>query len=469
MAQIDITLYGEQLTLFQDWLNTDKHCIDIVPVGSGKTFLSSVFLPIAASDPKYHRGKDCLYVAPTREMIKSLVWNDLKRSCREYFGIPESDINNSELTIKFPNGIYIRCKSAEQKENLRGMNVGVAVLDEAALYSEESLLEITNRLRPRVGQPDTAGRLIVISTPNGAGPLYTLFNNALAFPERYIVRHMDYTQMRSGNLKFIEEQRRILSPLKFAKDYLCAWESVEDQFFMSWDNSMCHDVVDMGGDIYTFHDFNKRRMCAIAAQVRGDSLEIIHSYAIPDCDTEGICRAIRSDFPVRRINAIIDMSGTQLNRDTTSPFGVTDRTIMERYGFTIVNNRNSNPLIADTDNSCNAYIARRGLKVSSTDTLLLEALNTYHFEDGHRKRLVKYTEQRYAHIDGLGDALRYGIHHLFPVQHAAQTIPEYVTQDARLTRRPGEEYLPQSPLYPGGPTFDELLGGLTEQPDYMEP
>ena len=37
---IEYELFGEQATIMQDWLETDKHCIDIVPVGSGKTFLS---------------------------------------------------------------------------------------------------------------------------------------------------------------------------------------------------------------------------------------------------------------------------------------------------------------------------------------------------------------------------------------------------------------------------------------------
>ena len=100
-------------------------------------------------------------------MIKSLIWESLKRSCIEYFGLVDGkDINNSELTIKFPNGVFIRCKSAEQRENLRGLNVGVWVADEAALYTQDTLQEITNRLRPKVGQPDTFGRLIVISTPS---------------------------------------------------------------------------------------------------------------------------------------------------------------------------------------------------------------------------------------------------------------------------------------------------------------
>ena len=473
-SNIDIPLYGEQKTILADWLTTDKHCIDIVPVGSGKTFLASIALPIFASDPRYHKGKDVIYSAPTGAMIKSLIWEPLKQSCMKYFGLIDGkDINNSELTIKFPGGVFIRCKSAEMRENLRGLNVGVWIADEAALYTQDTLQEITNRLRPKVGQPDTFGRLIVISTPNGNGPLYDLFQTASSMQERYIVRHLNYLQMRSGNKQFIEEQKRILSPLKFAQDYMCSWDQVENQFFYTWNkHKYCSPIQDRGGDLYTLHDFNKRRMTAVVVQVINPykpdgKMEVLKSYAINDCSTEGIAQAIRNDFPRRRINSIIDMSGTQVNRDTTSPFGVTDRIILEKYGFTIINNKNSNPLIADTDNTSNSFINRGGLVVSPDDKILLEALGTYHFEDGSRKKLVKYTEQAYAHIDGLGDCIRYGIHHLFPIMHE-NTGPDYITSDSRSTKRPGHEHLPYSPLYPGGPSWEELMNeNLNGSDDYV--
>ena len=214
MNNIEIPLYGEQNTILRDWLTTDKHCIDIVPVGSGKTFLAAIALPLFASDPRYHKGKDIIYSAPTGAMIKSLIWEPLKHSCMNHFGLVDGkDINNSELTIKFPNGVFIRCKSAEQRENLRGLNVGVWVADEASMYTQDTLQEITNRLRPRVGQPDTAGRLIVISTPNGTGPLHDLFQLALQNTDKYVVRHYNYIQMRSGNREFIEEQKRTRSQI----------------------------------------------------------------------------------------------------------------------------------------------------------------------------------------------------------------------------------------------------------------
>ena len=471
---INISLFGEQYNILGDWLNTNLNCMDIVPVGSGKTFLASIALPIMATNELYHKGKDIIYSAPTSAMIKALIWEPLKRSCMAHFGLVDGrDINNSELTIKFPNGVFIRCKSAEQRENLRGLNVGCWIADEAALYTADTLQEISNRLRPRVGAPDSAGRMIIISTPHGNGPLYELFRVALTQPDRWIVRHYNYEQMRSGNLEFILQQKRILSPLKFAQDYLCSWESVQDQFFYAWNNKYISETDDRGGDLYCFQDFNKRVMNAVIAQVikpgkLDGRIEVLRSYSIPDCGTERLAQTIRSDYPRRNIFSVIDMSGTHVNRDTTSPFGVTDRTLLEKYGFTIINSKKINPLIADTDNSSNAFIARGGLVVPPAESKLLEALNSYHYEDPSRKKLVKSTEQAWAHIDGLGDALRYGIHHLFPIVHDAPNMPDYMTD--RPMPRPGDQYLKPSPLYAGGPTLEELIGDSNSavNNDYME-
>jgi len=469
MNQIDIPLYGEQSTLLNDWTNSDKHCINIVPAGSGKTFLASIFLPIAASDHKYHRGKDVIYSAPTQNMIKSLVWEPLKKNCREYFDIEDSAINNSELTIKFPNGVFIRCKSAEQRENLRGLNSGIWVADEASLYTEDSLQEMFNRLRPKVGSPDTAGRMIIISTPYGAGPLYDIYKAAKDNPDKYIVRHYTYLQMRASSLDFINEQKKLLSPLKFGQDYMCSFESVADQFYYTWRRTMAVETptIDRGRELYTFHDFNKRVMCAVVAQVvdgeirsQKGKLEILKSYAIPDCGTDGIAQRIRADFPQRTLQAVMDRSGSHLNRDTTSAFGTTDQTILEKYGFRIINTARANPLISDTDNSSNAFIQQGRLIIPQTETKLLDALETYHYEDGTRKQLVKYSDPKYASIDGLGDCIRYGIHYLFPMTHDTSGMPEYLDGETNHYNEPGSDYMRDPGIInsiDGVPTVEALL------------
>jgi len=471
----DITLWGAQTEVWQAMLS-DKNVCAVVPVGSGKSFLASLLLPIAATTPSFHKGKDILYVAPTAPMISRIIWKDLKQRCMTMWGLEdEKHINNSSKTITFPNGIRIFCLSAET--GLKGINAGVIVCDEAAEFSDESLQELSNRIRPSPGQMDSQGRLILISTPEGKNAFFDWFQHATSHPESWIVIHKTWEQMRVQPRKWIDEQKYLLSPLKFAKDLMCDWGSVQDQFFYSWKRTMAitEPTVDRGRELYTFHDFNKRVMCAVVAQIVGGQMrdgkgkiEILKSYAIPDCGTEGMAQRIRADFPNRTLHAIMDRSGSHLNRDTTSAFGTTDQTILEKYGFRIINTAKSNPLIGDTDNSANAFIAQERLLVPQHETKLLDALDTYHYEDGTRKQLVKYSDAKYAHIDGLGDCIRYGIHYLFPMTHAQPNMPEYLDGEQSFYAEPGEAYMNDPAVINsvnGVPTVAALIRRIEQQQD----
>jgi len=461
-----ITLWGAQSEVWSAMLS-DKNVCAVLPVGSGKSFLASLLLPIAATTPAIHKGKDILYVAPTAPMISRIIWKDLKQRCISMWGLEdEKDINNSSKTITFPNGIRIFCLSSET--GLKGINAGLIVADEAAEYTDEALQELSNRIRPSPGETQAQGRIILISTPEGKNAFYDWAQHAQQHPDRWIYLHKTWQTMRVQPKQWVEEQMYLLSPLKFRKDLLCDWGSVQDQFYYSWNRNFVHPerIVDRGKTLYSFHDFNKRVMCAIVAQVVGDirsttgRLEILKSYAVPDCGTEGIAQLIRSDFPHRPIQSIMDRSGSQVNRDTTSQFGITDQTILEKYGFRIINTAKSNPLVSDTDNSSNAFISQRRLLINDTETKLLDALDTYHYEDGSRKQLVKYSDVKYAHIDGLGDALRYGIHYLFPMQHEQPILPEYLDGDFQQSVEPGHEYMMDPNArsrVDGMPTIDSLI------------
>ena len=462
--QHNIDLYGAQSEVWDAMLG-DKNVCAVLPVGSGKSFLASLLLPIAATTPKIHKGRDILYVAPTAPMITRIIWKDLKQRCMNMWALEdEKDINNSSRTITFPNGIRIFCLSSET--GLKGINAGLIIADEAAEFTDEALQELSNRIRPNPGETTAQGRLILISTPEGKNAFYDWYQHATQHPDRWIVLHKTWEQMRVQPKKWIEEQRYLLSPLKFKKDLECDWGSVQDQFYYSWNRNYVGATQDRGRELYSFHDFNKRVMTAVVAQVVGDirsqkgKMEILKSYAIPDCGTEGIAQRIRADFPQRTINVIMDRSGSQLNRDTTSQFGTTDQTILEKYGFRIMNTAKSNPLISDTDNSSNAFISQGRLTIPDTETKLIDALETYHYEDGSRKQLVKYSDAKYAHIDGLGDCIRYGVHYLFPMTHHQSTnMPEYLDGDSSFYVTPGREYMTPDIIMTrnGVPTVESLI------------
>ena len=466
MNQHKLTLYGGQREVW-DAMMSNKNCCLVLPIGSGKSFLASWLLCIAATTPSIHKGRDILYLCPTAPMLRRIIWKDLKLRCIQLWGLrDEQDINNSSLTITFPNGIRIFCLSAET--GLKGINASLVIADEAAEFSQEALQELSNRTRPIPGVRDSQGRMILISTPEGKNAFYDIYQYAQSNSDTWIVLHKTWQDMRVQPVSWVESQRQLLSPLKFSKDLECSWGSVEDSFYYAWKRYMAQDepIRDRGRELYSFHDFNKKRMAAVVAQVVGDirsgsgRIEILKSYAIYDCSTEQLAQAIRFDFPVRTINSIMDMSGAQINRDTTSQFGVTDKTILEKYGFRIFNTKNSNPLIADTDNSANAFINQGRLHIWEGDTLLLDALETYHYDSGTRKNLVKYKDAKYMHIDGLGDCIRYGIHHLFPMTHETIGGAEYLDGMDRYDLEPGFTYLTENNTQKtkdGVPTVDHLI------------
>ena len=460
-----LTLYGAQKEVW-DAMMSDKNACLVLPIGSGKSFLASWMLCVAATTPSIHKGRDILYVAPTAPMVKRIIWKDLKERCIALWGLEdEKHINNSSYTITFPNGIRIFCLSAET--GLKGINASLIIADEAAEFSEESLQELSNRTRPSPGEVDAQGRMILISTPEGKNAFWDIYQFALANPSKWLTLHKTWDQMRVQPISWVEDQRKLLSPLKFEKDLNCNFGQVTDAFYYTWRREFIKPTMDRGKDLYYFGDFNKKRMSGIIAQVTGEirspscKIEILKSYAIPDCGTDGIAQQIRADYPQRTIWAIIDRSGSHVNRDTTSVFGVTDQTILESYGFRMMNTAKGNPLIADTDNSSNAFINQGRLIVPETETLLLDALETFHYEDAARKTLVKYKDAKYMHIDGLGDALRYGIHYLAPMTHDVSGMPEYLDGVNDFYLAPGHSYLTENSvrtrLPDGSPTIEYLV------------
>ena len=57
---------------------------------------------------------------------------------------------------------------------------------------------------------------------------------------------------------------------------------------------------------------------------------------------------------------------------------------------------------------------------------------------------------------------------IYSQSHDQPSIPEYVGMDQRIARQnvPGREFMPESPLYPGGPTWEEIINGTETNEDY---
>jgi len=107
------------------------------------------------------------YISPTYKQSKMIAWKmiiDL---------IPTELItkkNESELSIKLVNKSEIDLKGADNEDNLRGVGVKFAVLDEFAMMKPTVWGEV---VRPMV--VDTKGRALFIGTPKGHNALFDMY------------------------------------------------------------------------------------------------------------------------------------------------------------------------------------------------------------------------------------------------------------------------------------------------------
>ena len=92
---------------------------------SGKTVSAVNDLVMKALRSTKHNPRYA-YVAPFYSQAKSIAWQYLKDACRDF----ATEIRESELSVKLPNGAVIRLFGADNPDTLRGLYFDGIVLDE---------------------------------------------------------------------------------------------------------------------------------------------------------------------------------------------------------------------------------------------------------------------------------------------------------------------------------------------------
>lgn len=140
----------------------------VVAIGrqAGKSWLAKYTL----LDRAINRDQRCVWVAPSIPTARSH-WDDLV-SLVENSGIPVKKISQASKQIIFKDGGQISVRSAVEPDNMRGLTVDYAVMDEAAFFRGGEYVWYSIVL-PMV----TASRGVVLftSTPNGRNWFYQLY------------------------------------------------------------------------------------------------------------------------------------------------------------------------------------------------------------------------------------------------------------------------------------------------------
>lgn len=165
------------------------------------------------------------YVAPFLKQAKAISWQRLKHYCSK---IPGTEINESELWIRFPhNGAVIRLFGGDNSDAMRGLRLDGVVIDEVA--------QIKPELWEEVAQPalsDRKGWALFIGTPHGINLFSKLYFEGMQKNDWCSVRYTVY-DTQAIDPHEVDRLRADMSENAFAREYLCDFSAAGDDQLMS--------------------------------------------------------------------------------------------------------------------------------------------------------------------------------------------------------------------------------------------
>jgi phage terminase large subunit-like protein len=137
----------------------------------GKTVLSLMYLMKDAFESNERRW----FITPTYRQGKMIVFPILRQM---FAGFHDAKLNESEMSVVFNNGAELSVKGADNENNLRGVELTRAVMDEMAYIKPHVWEEI---IMPMLAT--TEGKCLFIGTPNGYDAMYDLYMKGQSEPE----------------------------------------------------------------------------------------------------------------------------------------------------------------------------------------------------------------------------------------------------------------------------------------------
>jgi hypothetical protein len=186
----------------------------------GKTVLGVNILQQTALTCEKPRPR-VAYIGPTYTQGKSVAWDYIQHYARP---IPGVAFNQSELRADFPNEGQSRIFGADNPDNLRGIYLDRAVLDEYGLHPAKTFSEV---IGPTL--VDRGGSALFLGTPNGKNQFYDIAQHAKAEqakgnPDWF---YAEYKASETGLLDagYLAQARAVMTPDEYAQEFECSFEA----------------------------------------------------------------------------------------------------------------------------------------------------------------------------------------------------------------------------------------------------
>ncbi len=242
--QVKFDLLRWQREVYQD---STRFKVVVAGRRCGKTRMSAVTMIVKALECK-HLDATVLYVAPTFQMARTLMWNLLLTLGQGL--IKKSNVNDGEITMV--NGVILRIRGADNPDSLRGMKLHYVVCDEF-----KDVKPATWELILRPALSDLKAGALIIGTPE---PGVSLFRDYFELGESESDAEWKSWHLTTMDNELIDPQeivaaKRSMSTMAFKQEYMASFDSMgADIFKEEWfkhgpepKNGSYYVAVDLAG------------------------------------------------------------------------------------------------------------------------------------------------------------------------------------------------------------------------------
>lgn len=368
----EITLHPSQSEVFEDLFVNKcvRHAVVVASRGWGKSWFAGCCAIQAVFELlELHRNvpnKNVYIIAPTYDQVTDIYFPMLAYQ----MGLERYAVKCSRDagTFTFAKDVTLRLVSYEAVERIRGKGAYFIVNDEVSSWKKgiglkeawESVIEpcISTRWSPRRARNYLAkspGRSVTISTPVGYNYLYDMFNRH-EYDSAWKSYHFDYTTSPFLDPEEIARIKRTVDPLKFAREYLASFKDSGNNVFYCFDRGLHvrHDIPYFtpassasardGEVVHCAIDFNVGIQATSIWAIRGSQAFCLDEFK-GHPDTASLANTLKSRFLDKghRVYVYPDPSGK--SRKTSAPVGVTDFTILQQAGLTVLAKRSAPPIV----------------------------------------------------------------------------------------------------------------------------
>jgi phage terminase large subunit len=383
MASHDIILLPHQMKALN---SSSRETLLLGGLGVGKSFTGALWI---IKNAIAHPKSKMLIAANTYSQLMTASVAALTQLL-DQFGIPYNAVlSGSQKRIEI-NKTVVHLYSLENFNQLRGIEVNFAWVDELAFSRDEALKVLLGRMRWQVRGTELPIQLLYTTTPSGFNFLYDKFGSLqrktgpnLATKQKCLIsaKTQDNTFLPDGYYSsLLEEYGGEDSPLArqelFGEFTNIQGGGIYWGFDRDKNTRMCE--IDPRYPLYLGIDFNVDNLNGVAMQfIRGKFYVIEHILLDGhNSNTYDLAEYIVANYANKyRVKIIPDSTGS--SRKTSAIAGQSDHKILRDAGLEVLNTKN--PLIRNRQNNVNMKFKKQQLVIDpKLDTLIkeVETLNS---------------------------------------------------------------------------------------------